>query len=88
MEREEERFVVYVRDPADPGRWAAAVHRLGERERQVYQVGDRSLWEELVDAYFRWVSWGEPGHERFGMTVSPEGGQSIWLGSPERVLTP
>ncbi|MEV4083238.1 hypothetical protein ACGFJC_29015 [Nonomuraea fuscirosea] len=56
VEREEERFVVYVRDPADPGRWAAAVHRLGERERQVYQVGDRSLWEELVDAYFRWVS--------------------------------
>ncbi|PRX64691.1 hypothetical protein B0I32_10852 [Nonomuraea fuscirosea] len=37
-----------------------------------------------MDAYFRGVSWGE----RFGMTVSPEGGQSIWLDSPERVLTP
>ncbi|GAA1640909.1 hypothetical protein GCM10009733_042460 [Nonomuraea maheshkhaliensis] len=88
VEREEERFVVHVRDPDDPGRWAAATHRPGERDHQVYQMGDRPLWDELVDACFRWVSWGGPGHERFGLTVSPDGGQSIWLDSPERVLAP
>ncbi|MEV5888442.1 hypothetical protein [Nonomuraea fuscirosea] len=30
----------------------------------------------------------EREEERFGMTVSAEGGPSIWLDSPERVLTP
>ncbi|MEU8394375.1 hypothetical protein AB0C28_04270 [Nonomuraea sp. NPDC048892] len=71
-----------------PYPWVEQVRPGGERDHQVYQLGDRSLWDELVDAYFRWVSWGEPGHERFGWTVSQDGGHSIWLDSPERVLTP
>jgi protein-L-isoaspartate(D-aspartate) O-methyltransferase len=86
VSREEDRFVVYVRDPGDQSRWAAATHRLGDRDHHVYQMGDRPLWDEVVDAYFRWVSWGRPHCSRYGMTVTPEG-QSIWVDTPERVLT-
>ncbi|MGW4410450.1 methyltransferase domain-containing protein [Nonomuraea sp. NPDC004702] len=85
VSREEERFVVYVLDPEDPGCWAAAVHRYGQLDHLVYQVGDRPLWDEMTDAYFRWVSWGEPDRSRFGLTVDPEG-QYIWLDSPDNVI--
>ncbi|WP_052422810.1 hypothetical protein [Nonomuraea candida] len=83
--REEDRYVVYVYDPADPGHWAAAVHQDGERDHTVHQVGDRPVWDELCDAYFQWASWGEPDHDRFGLTVTPDG-QSLWLDTPGRVL--
>ncbi|RAY14939.1 protein-L-isoaspartate(D-aspartate) O-methyltransferase [Actinomadura craniellae] len=51
----------------------------------VRQYGSRNLWDEVEAAFFRWVSWGEPGRDRFGMTVAPEG-QQIWLDSPNNVL--
>ncbi|MFC4011599.1 methyltransferase domain-containing protein [Nonomuraea purpurea] len=81
---EEDRFVLYMVDPADPAHWAAAVHD-PDGDHLAYQLGDRSLWDEITDAYAQWVSWGEPGRERFGMTITPEG-QRIWLDTPERTL--
>ncbi len=47
--------------------------------------GSRDLWAELREAFLRWVSWGSPGRERFGMTVAPEG-QQVWLDDPVRVI--
>jgi protein-L-isoaspartate(D-aspartate) O-methyltransferase len=79
-----DRFILYVMDPADADQWAAAVH-CPDGEHLTYQLGDRPVWDEITDAYFRWVSWGEPGRDRFGMTVTSEG-QSIWLDTPDRVL--
>ncbi|RBQ21636.1 protein-L-isoaspartate(D-aspartate) O-methyltransferase [Spongiactinospora rosea] len=76
---------VWVSDPASAFSWAAAVWRPGAEEYKVYQVGDRPLWDEVVDAYFRWVAWGEPGRDRFGMTVTPDG-QQVWLDTPEQVI--
>ncbi|MFF4620644.1 hypothetical protein [Nonomuraea jabiensis] len=86
ISREENRFMTYVLNPADPGEWAVAVHQRGDPDHIVYQMGDRPLWEEVTDAYFRWVSWGEPGRDRFGMTVTTEG-QHVWLDTPERVVS-
>jgi protein-L-isoaspartate(D-aspartate) O-methyltransferase len=57
--------------------------RPGIQEYEVYQVGGRPVWEEVVDAYFQWVGWGEPHFSRFGMTVTLEG-QRIWLDEPVR----
>jgi protein-L-isoaspartate(D-aspartate) O-methyltransferase len=57
----------------------------GRDEYTVSQIGDRPLWDEVVDAYFRWVGWGEPGRERFGMTVTPDG-QRVWLDTPTQVI--
>ncbi|MGP3912871.1 methyltransferase domain-containing protein [Nonomuraea sp. 10N515B] len=85
ISREENRFLTYVLDPADPGQWAVAVHERGNPEHTVYQMGERPLWEEVCDAYFRWVGWGEPGRDRFGMTVTPEE-QRVWLDTPDQVL--
>ncbi|WP_165974922.1 methyltransferase domain-containing protein [Nonomuraea deserti] len=85
ISREEHRFLTYVVDPADPGRWAVAVHRRGEAEHTVYQMGDRPLWDEVTEAYFRWIGWGEPGRDRFGMTVTRDG-QHIWLDTPDHVI--
>jgi protein-L-isoaspartate(D-aspartate) O-methyltransferase len=44
------------------------------------------VWDEVVQAYAQWVSWGEPHWRRYGLTVAPDG-QSIWLDTPERVLS-
>jgi protein-L-isoaspartate O-methyltransferase len=79
------RLLLWVMDQADPGTWTLVEHEPGMTEFGVYQLGDRPLWDELCDAYFRWVSWGEPVRERFGMTVTREG-QEIWLDSPERAI--
>jgi protein-L-isoaspartate(D-aspartate) O-methyltransferase len=54
-------------------------------EYEVYQLGDRPLWDEVTDAYFRWVSRGEPSRDRFGATLTPDG-LRIWLDDPQRVL--
>ncbi|MEV1240480.1 methyltransferase domain-containing protein [Nonomuraea sp. NPDC049750] len=48
----------------------------------VLQRGPRNLWDGLEIAYLRWVSWGSPHKDRFGMTVTPDG-QHIWLDSPD-----
>lgn len=59
----------------------------GQREFLVRSVGPRDLWGEVVDAYRWWLLAGEPGRDRFGLTVSPDG-QAVWLDSPRNVLTP
>ncbi|MFC4013243.1 methyltransferase domain-containing protein [Nonomuraea purpurea] len=80
-------YRLWLADPADPYSWGTVRWRPDAEEYEVYQVGDRPLWDEVTDAYFRWVSWGEPGRDRFGMTVTPEG-QRIWLDDPERGRLP
>lgn len=80
-----ELYRMWVSDPDDPDCWAAVDWRPGRAEYEVYQVGGRPVWEEVVDAYSRWRAWGEPGRDRFGMTVTPEGRQ-VWLDSPGRVV--
>ncbi|MFI7147255.1 hypothetical protein ACIBO2_20245 [Nonomuraea sp. NPDC050022] len=43
------------------------------------------MWDEVVAAYFRWVDWGEPRRDRFGLTVTAEG-QRFWLDNPGSAL--
>ncbi|GAA2441276.1 hypothetical protein GCM10010191_66820 [Actinomadura vinacea] len=44
----------------------------------VRQRGPRNLFDELEVAVQRWVAWGRPGKDRFGLTVSRDG-QYVWL---------
>jgi protein-L-isoaspartate(D-aspartate) O-methyltransferase len=62
----------------DDGSWA----RLGE-DGVLREGGPRHLWDRMESAYDEWRQLGEPGWERFGLTVLPDGGQYIWLDSPE-----
>lgn len=45
----------------------------------VEQFGQRRLWDELENIYDRWERLGRPSRERFGMTVHPDGTDSLWL---------
>ncbi|MEV0617203.1 methyltransferase domain-containing protein [Nonomuraea sp. NPDC050404] len=76
---------LWLSDPAVPHSWGTVQWRPGADEYEVYQVGDRPLWDEVTEAYFRWVAWGEPGRSRFGMTVTREG-QRIWLDTPDNLI--
>jgi protein-L-isoaspartate(D-aspartate) O-methyltransferase len=78
-------YRLWVTDPAHAGQWASVTWRADAREFEVYQVGDRPVWEEAVDAYFRWAGRGEPERGRFGMTVTPDG-QHLWLDDPTQVI--
>ena len=52
---------------------------------EVEQRGPRKLWDELEAGYLSWVAWGEPGIDRFGLTVDAEA-QHIWLDSPANTI--
>ena len=69
-------------EPDHPdGSWAACDHMPGADEFDVHQYGNRRLWDEVEQAFLRWTSWGSPGHERFGMTVTHDS-HRIWLDYP------
>ncbi|MFB4273017.1 methyltransferase domain-containing protein [Nonomuraea sp. GTA35] len=80
-----EYWRMVVAPAGDPGSYAVATWRPGRTRHAVQQVGDRPVWDEVLHAYARWVSWGEPSWERYGVTVAPDG-QSIWLDTPDNVL--
>lgn len=75
-------FRLWISDPTDSYSWAGVLWRPNRKEYEVYQVGDRPVWDEVLDAYSRWVGWGQPGRDRFGMTLTPHH-QHIWLDSPD-----
>ncbi|MEV1239408.1 hypothetical protein [Nonomuraea sp. NPDC049750] len=57
----------------------------GPKTFPVFHIGTRPVWDEVVAAYFRWVDWGEPRRDRFGLTVTAEG-QRFWLDNPGSAL--
>jgi protein-L-isoaspartate(D-aspartate) O-methyltransferase len=67
------------------GAWAACDYEPGTAQFEVTQYGDRRLWDEVADAYAWWVAAGEPGPERFGLTVGPAG-ENVWLDNPHAVV--
>ncbi|TDC74630.1 methyltransferase domain-containing protein [Streptomyces hainanensis] len=69
-----------------PG-WTAAVRRGGD-EVIVRQAGERALWDEMVATHAWWSELGEPGIDRFGLTVRPDGAHLVWLDEPENVIAP
>ncbi|QXJ21875.1 methyltransferase domain-containing protein [Actinomadura graeca] len=84
--REAERFELLLADTGGTS-WAR-VQRTDGAEHRVLQAGPRRLWDEVADAYLRWVGWGRPERSRFGMTVGPDGHQVIWRDDPSHIITP
>ncbi|MFH8807960.1 methyltransferase domain-containing protein [Streptomyces hygroscopicus] len=82
------QVVAYKRDGARPvwfyglsdRSWACAMFHDGA-EARVWQGGPRRLWDEVEEAHRWWVGHGEPGHSRFGLTVTSDGHQA-WLDKP------
>ncbi|MER7766563.1 methyltransferase domain-containing protein [Kitasatospora sp. NPDC096140] len=70
---------LYSRDTLS---WASVDYERDRTEYEVYQSGPRRLWDEAAAAYQWWSGQGRPGHDRFGLTVNPDG-QYVWLDSPD-----
>jgi hypothetical protein len=51
----------------------------------VREGGPRALWAAVEEADRQWRAWGQPGWERFGMTVTATK-QSVWLDDPENPI--
>ncbi|MEV7907695.1 methyltransferase domain-containing protein [Streptomyces anulatus] len=67
--------------------WAVAFFNEDDPARSnVYQGGPRSLWDELEAAHRWWSERGRPGHEEFGLTVTADGRQEIWLREPSTLV--
>jgi hypothetical protein len=55
--------------------WALLDHGEG----QITQGGPRRLWDAAVELYQEWCSLGRPDRERFGLTVTADRHQYVWL---------
>ncbi|WP_026122439.1 rRNA adenine N-6-methyltransferase family protein [Nocardiopsis halotolerans] len=49
----------------------------------IEQGGPRSIWDEFEEALELWTDLGEPGPDRFGLSVEADGTHRVWLDSPE-----
>lgn len=61
--------------------WACLAFVDGRDVASVWQGGERRLWDEVEAAVTWWTGNGEPGHDRFGLTVTAQG-QRAWLDDP------
>lgn len=62
--------------------WACVMFR-DEGPTSVWQSGQRKLFDEVSEALSWWRDAGQPGFERFGLTVTAAGEHSVWLDAPE-----
>ncbi|WP_131741371.1 methyltransferase domain-containing protein [Actinomadura roseirufa] len=79
------RFALVLADTAGAS-WARCEDTPDADGHRVVQAGPRRLWDEVVDAYLRWVEWGRPARAAFGMTAGP-GYQHIWRDHPGNPIT-
>ncbi len=54
-----------------------------ERRCLVTQGGPQRLWDRLEEAHTLWLRSGQPGFERYGMTITPDDRQLVWLDRPD-----
>ncbi|GAB3977707.1 hypothetical protein GCM10029978_068210 [Actinoallomurus acanthiterrae] len=73
-------------DALASGSWALVRYRPGEVRFVVEQCGSRRLWDAVRAAYLRWVGWGSPDLDRFGLIVTPVD-QRVWLDVPAQRIS-
>lgn len=79
-------FSLLLFEPGHPhGSWAACDYTPDAREYEVHQYGDRRLWDEVADAYQWWTADGQPGPQRFGITVA-RGHHYLWVDDPAHTI--
>ncbi|MFH8552054.1 methyltransferase domain-containing protein [Streptomyces celluloflavus] len=52
------------------------------RTAQLNHGGPRDLWAEREPLHRHWASSGQPGPERYGLTIDTEGTHTLWFDSP------
>jgi protein-L-isoaspartate(D-aspartate) O-methyltransferase len=76
---------IYIATP--DGSWALAEYTPIGGPYDVERAGARNLWEEVGAAWDAWCTAGQPGRDRLGVTVDPEGTR-LWVDSPDIALRP
>ncbi|MDJ1137711.1 protein-L-isoaspartate(D-aspartate) O-methyltransferase [Streptomyces iconiensis] len=66
--------------------WATADYEDGRTEYEVVESGPRRLWAEAEAVMSWWREQGEPGFERYGLTVMPHGRETVWLDRPDNLV--
>jgi methyltransferase of ATP-grasp peptide maturase system len=51
--------------------------------RRVRQGGPIRIWDRFERAHRQWQALGEPGWDRLGLTVTPDGFHRVWLDDPD-----
>lgn len=67
---------------AADGSWCEVDEPSPDGTHQIWEAGPHQLWRIIEDAYTTWLDHGQPGWERFGLTVRPAQ-QWVWLDSPD-----
>ncbi|MFG3257198.1 rRNA adenine N-6-methyltransferase family protein [Streptomyces sp. NPDC048172] len=65
--------------------WAAASWQ-PDAPAKIWQGGPRKLWDQVESAWHWWDGNGRPAHDRYGLTVAPDGTHHPWLDTPDRPL--
>jgi methyltransferase of ATP-grasp peptide maturase system len=65
----------------DDGSWAEVSLAADHGVHNVTEGGPRRIWRIIEDTHALWNTLGQPGWDRFGLTVT-ENDQRIWLDSP------
>ncbi|MEY9845406.1 protein-L-isoaspartate O-methyltransferase [Streptacidiphilus sp. BW17] len=74
-------YTLWLHDTAVTS-WATADWEKDRTAFEVVQPGPRRLWDEVEAAWRWWDARGRPGFDRFGLTVTREGQQLVWLDHP------
>lgn len=67
---------------ATDGSWCEISTHQDNGTRNLVEGGPISLWGLFEQAYAQWRAAGEPGWERFGLTVTPHT-HTVWLDHPD-----
>lgn len=64
------------------GSWCELSTAAADGTRQGWEGGPRHLWASIEAAMDFWRHHGEPGWDRFGLTITPHH-QEVWLDTPD-----
>ncbi|GAA3731791.1 methyltransferase domain-containing protein [Salinactinospora qingdaonensis] len=79
---------VYVYDRGrQTGSWALGEYTPAGEVYEAVTCGPRDLWAEIGAARRAWEAAGRPGRDRLGLTITPDGQHSLWVDTPEQVLS-
>ncbi|WP_283139102.1 protein-L-isoaspartate(D-aspartate) O-methyltransferase [Rhizohabitans arisaemae] len=78
----EDAWVMRLREAGGSG-WALCAAIPGNGDYPVLQGGGVRLWDQLQATYMDWARRGCPSRSRYGMTVTPDGKQHVWLNIDE-----
>lgn len=68
----------------DDGSWCAVRMQPDEHgEREVHEAGPLAVWSRFERTYVEWDALDQPGWDRLGLTVTPDGRHRVWLDSPD-----